>query len=264
MGRSDASERMYPPVVRGARDDKDVADRAFVTNPLLRKLPTALVRPRTDGSIEPLGRMWCSSSTVADWGGSRARSRGPIAIGLAVLITRPSCSPSLARLAPGTPLGRPLHLPRVAPALPAPFRTASREHARSRPARMPVAGPGPVYPMASVTIPQARLASRVLTLRVGADKKRHGSPALATRVRSLIRGARIDAPGELRFARSTGDRLPALQARRGQAVQPNGWRVWPGLILVRTPGCYALQVDGLNFSRVIVIRVHALATWPYQ
>ena len=72
----------------------------------------------------------------------------------------------------------------------------------------------------------------------------------------LIRGARIDAPGEIRFARDDGEHLRSLYQRRGQGVQPNGWRVWPGAVLVRTPGCYALQVDGTSFSSVIVIRVH--------
>lgn len=72
----------------------------------------------------------------------------------------------------------------------------------------------------------------------------------------LIRGARIDAPGEIRFARDHGEHARALYQRRGQGVQPNGWRGWPGALLVRTPGCYALQVDGTSFSTVIVIRVH--------
>ena len=76
----------------------------------------------------------------------------------------------------------------------------------------------------------------------------------------LIRGARIDGSGGLRFARSTGDHLPALYQRRGQSIQPNGWRVWPSLILVHTAGCYALQIDGIGFSHVIVIRVHERAS----
>ena len=70
-------------------------------------------------------------------------------------------------------------------------------------------------------------------------------------------GARLDGHGELRFARMQGDHLRALYQRRGQGVQPNGWRVWPGVILVRAPGCYALQIDGTTFSSVIVIRVRA-------
>jgi hypothetical protein len=105
------------------------------------------------------------------------------------------------------------------------------------------------------------LASGALTCRVGADRKRHGSPARATADRSSFaalvstRAARCDSRAQPATA--------TLYFRRGQSIQPNGWRVWPGVILVRTPGCYAIQVDGLKFSSVIVIRVHVLAAWPY-
>ena len=71
----------------------------------------------------------------------------------------------------------------------------------------------------------------------------------------LIRGARIDAAGGLRFARTTGQHLKALRISAHRGVQPNGWRVMPSLTLVRQPGCYAYQIDGATFSRVIVVRV---------
>lgn len=125
-------------------------------------------------------------------------------------------------------------------------------------ARMPVAGRGPVYfmsvggePAGSVGIGESRRDSR--------GWRGQKAPWIADpRYRGpiLIRGARIDAPGPMRFARGTGDHLRAIHQRRGVSVQPNGWRAWPALLLVRAPGCYALQVDGLSFSRVIVIRVH--------
>src|SRR4051812_10387922 len=72
----------------------------------------------------------------------------------------------------------------------------------------------------------------------------------------LIRGARLDAPGPVRFARGTGQHLAALYLRRGEAVQPSGRRVLPSLLLVRAAGCYGLQIDGLTFSQTIVVRVH--------
>jgi hypothetical protein len=61
----------------------------------------------------------------------------------------------------------------------------------------------------------------------------------------------------VRFARGTGEHLRQLYERRGEGAQPNGWRAWPSLLLVRTAGCYGLQVDGMSFSNVIVIRVRA-------
>jgi hypothetical protein len=33
---------------------------------------------------------------------------------------------------------------------------------------------------------------------------------------------------------------------------PVGQREWPGATWIRTPGCYACQIDGLHFSYVIV------------
>jgi hypothetical protein len=76
-----------------------------------------------------------------------------------------------------------------------------------------------------------------------------------------VRGSRAcpsqdQAPGGLRFARSTGQHLVELVQTRGAGSQRNGRRVWPGALLVRAAGCYGLQIDGTTFSVVIVVRVH--------
>ncbi len=71
----------------------------------------------------------------------------------------------------------------------------------------------------------------------------------------LIRGARLDAPGEVRFAWGTGQHLRSLYAQRGSGRQPNGSRFLPNLLLVREPGCYGLQADGSTFSTTVTIRV---------
>ncbi len=169
--------------------------------------------------------------------------------------------PALAGGASGerASLGRPLHLPRVAAGAGCPASPGALASTLGRGlARMPVAGPGPVYVMSvggeragSVSIGGARPDSQGWRGQKAPwiAAPRYGGPI-------LIRGARIDAPGAVRFARGFGEHVRALYQRRGQSVQPNGWRVWPSLLLVRSPGCYALQVDGLSFSRVIVIRVH--------
>jgi hypothetical protein len=159
----------------------------------------------------------------------------------------------------GESLSRPLHLPRIADgaACPASHGVLASKLGHGL-ARMPVAGSGPVYlmsvagePAGSVTLEGSRVDRQ--------GWRGQKAPWIATphyRGPILIRGTRIDAAGPLRFAREEGEHARALYQRVGQGVQPNGWRVWPGSLLVRSPGCYALQVDGTSFSSVIAIRVH--------
>jgi hypothetical protein len=77
----------------------------------------------------------------------------------------------------------------------------------------------------------------------------------------LLRGARVDGAGELRFERYLG----AL----AQGDEPTGYadvaypplgglgtlRTFPSGIVVQSPGCYAIQADGANFSEIIVVQV---------
>jgi hypothetical protein len=157
-------------------------------------------------------------------------------------------------------LSRPLHLPSPAAGARCPVSHGTLASKLGHGlARMPVAGDGPAYvmsvggePAGSVSIDGARVDPQ--------GWRGQKAPWIADpRYRGplLIRGARIDAQGPVRFARDTGEHLKAIYQRRGQGVQPNGWRVWGGTLLVRKPGCYGLQVDGLSFSNVIVIRVRA-------
>jgi len=158
-------------------------------------------------------------------------------------------------------LSRPLHLPSPAAGARCPVSHGTLASKLGHGlARMPVAGDGPAYmmsvggePAGFVSIEGSRVDLQGWRGQVApwiADPRYRGP--------LLIRGARIDAPGPLRFSRGdTGEHLKAIYQRRGQGVQPNGWRVWGGALLVRKPGCYGLQVDGLTFSSVIVIRVRA-------
>lgn len=76
--------------------------------------------------------------------------------------------------------------------------------------------------------------------------------------RALIRGRRIDGPGEVRFDYFDGQSLsPELRVDTRTARQPNGqWPSWIGATRLRldSPGCYAFQVDGDTFTEVIVFR----------
>ena len=75
------------------------------------------------------------------------------------------------------------------------------------------------------------------------------------RDRVLIRGRRIDGPGPLRFV-DEGRKAPELRIKRKTDVtwagQPNGSRGEPSGVGFRATGCYAVQIDGTNFSRSVV------------
>lgn len=71
----------------------------------------------------------------------------------------------------------------------------------------------------------------------------------------LVRGARIDSPGRLRFGSTKNPRtalyLPAGSGRPWGALAgmiPRAWRAAAVPISVRRPGCYAVQIDGFGFS----------------
>jgi hypothetical protein len=84
----------------------------------------------------------------------------------------------------------------------------------------------------------------------------------------LIRGGRIEAPGDLGFGNSARPRealrLPSGSwpaggtDPRGRKQPPRpGWRVTSVPTRIRAPGCYAFQVDGEGFSYVLSFGVQA-------
>jgi hypothetical protein len=76
----------------------------------------------------------------------------------------------------------------------------------------------------------------------------------------LLRGARIDGEGGLRFDHYLG----ALGRQDGATAYPElaypaleggpVLRTFPSALRMQVPGCYAVQVDGATFSEVIVFR----------
>lgn len=72
----------------------------------------------------------------------------------------------------------------------------------------------------------------------------------------LIRGARIDGAGPIRFAKGYGQHLRELRfaARENNGIEGK-WRFLASASLFRVKGCYAFQVDGTTFSRVVTMRV---------
>jgi hypothetical protein len=74
---------------------------------------------------------------------------------------------------------------------------------------------------------------------------RYGGPV-------LVRGRRIDRRGRVRFA--GGDGVFSWLRFPGARFLARERRYAPASTLLRGPGCYALQIDGLSFSRVVVFR----------
>lgn len=114
-------------------------------------------------------------------------------------------------------------------------------------------GDGPAYPVLGMSEPPPRPAG-VVSLRDdirrggwywhktlwAVDKAYHGP--------LLIRGARIHRPGLMRF----GSDYEVLRELEMPAERQVRWRYGVSSTLLRGPGCYAFQVDGTNFTDVIV------------
>lgn len=70
----------------------------------------------------------------------------------------------------------------------------------------------------------------------------------------VIRAMRLGRPGPV--ALGEGPVVGPLLVPPGPTLNsfPPGWRTVPGGLWVKSPGCYAWQVDGLGFSQIIVVR----------
>jgi hypothetical protein len=113
----------------------------------------------------------------------------------------------------GGPLERALHLPKVVQGAPCPVSRGERaSDLGAGLAPMPVAGSGPVYVMSVGGEPAASL-SIAASQRDSEGWRGQKAPWISSPRYSgpiLIRGARLDAPGGVRFARSTGQHLIEL------------------------------------------------------
>ena len=69
----------------------------------------------------------------------------------------------------------------------------------------------------------------------------------------LIRGRKLDGSGKIVFGEGPSlidPQLPPEPTINGT----NGWREWPGGTFIHSFGCYAWQIDGTDFSNVIVFK----------
>lgn len=73
----------------------------------------------------------------------------------------------------------------------------------------------------------------------------------------VLRGQRIDGVGMLGFSGYAGRRpFSAMQfPPTGYSINLGSYKAHSMYIWANTPGCYAIQIDGRTFSRVVIFRV---------
>ena len=155
-------------------------------------------------------------------------------------------------------LRRPLHLPVLAPGAACPVSKVDTrvDWPRTRIFGGSGIGPGPVYPGlgASSGLVWATRDEQYGSKWFGEKVFWYVSPSYRGRV--LIRGRRIDAPGRVGF---NGARQPNAELRIepydtvSWSGQPKGSRGIPSAVRILTKGCYAFQLDGASFSRIVVV-----------
>ncbi len=86
--------------------------------------------------------------------------------------------------------------------------------------------------------------------------------------RFVVRAARLGRSGPIAVTSGGGGLSPGsgpliVAAGATANTYPDGYRTVPGATWIKTPGCYAWQVDGTNFTELIVfdaLRAHRGAT----
>jgi TolB protein len=175
-------------------------------------------------------------------------------------------------------LRRPLELPALDPGAGCPT-TAAVDLA---PELEPGLGDGPIYPVGFADRATAYLrnsdgeewlqgdGSHTLILDWVAKS---GYPG-----RVMVRGRKLDGEGDVEFRLEGGERGAELvlpewgeyshwRAPYGNDAETfgitlSGWQRWESHVFVRDPGCYGLQVDGPDFTDIVVFRVVNAAPPP--
>jgi hypothetical protein len=159
-----------------------------------------------------------------------------------------------------TRLRRPLHLPRVDPGDECPTSSGSR--ARTYSPRFGSAyalGLGPVYAVVDVSDPGTADSHVRFRPATGLAKGRQVfkilfivAPKYAGPV--LVRGRRIDGVDVVKFPRFEAP--PTSELRIPGVHDGDAWRDSPTRSYVKGAGCYAYQLDGFSFSRIVVLNAH--------
>jgi hypothetical protein len=174
-------------------------------------------------------------------------------IGLAVAVS----TPALAASPPSDPDGlhRRLHLPHLRSGQRCPISPS-----RSWMPQQNLNGRRPAYLIGVAGVPGG-MVSIALSGRDSLGWYGQKTPWAISRSYDgpiLVRGARIGQRGEMRFAHGYGEHLRELYWESGvdQGSPPDpDFRFLASATLLRAPGCYAFQIDGSSFSRIVVVRV---------
>jgi hypothetical protein len=153
-------------------------------------------------------------------------------------------------------LRRPLHLPTVAPGAACPVSTIDR---RINWSRMHIfggfgIGRGPVYPGLPNGFFMATRDEQYGSKWYGEKVFWFALPSY--RGRFLIRGRQLDGPNPVGF---DGGRRPHDELRVepydsvGWTGKPYRSRGIPSSVRILAKGCYAFQIDGTTFSRIVVV-----------
>jgi len=152
---------------------------------------------------------------------------------------------------PETDLHRPLDLPSLGPDEPCPRTPGGRPN----PDVGIALGSGPAYPVLGL---EKAPPSPKGVVQLYDNERREGrywhktlwavDPEYDGRV--LIRGRGLDPPRDLLFDVDARE-LEELEFR---AQETDSWRYGPSVTILPGPGCYAYQLDGADFSEVIVFK----------
>jgi len=187
--------------------------------------------------------------------GRRGAAAALAVAGAAVLVTATVASPASRS---HVSLHRPLHLPRLAPGAPCPVsHVDSSVSFASRFGTGAGLGAGPAFPILPTGVLQLAPAAN-FNSKSWAGQKVLWLVLPSYRGPVLIRGGRLDGNSLVRF--QTGNLPPAQLTipvytrgvQPGGLTPPTGTRYLPSYTRLRGPGCYAYQIDGTTFSRVIV------------
>lgn len=156
-------------------------------------------------------------------------------------------------------LRRPLHIPSIAPNAPCPTSAVDDGVNFARYGVGPGIGTGPVYPTPFDSRDQRPLSSMIVdpTWRGG----KHAFLILpAYHGPVLIRGHQLDGPGEVSFSSNEipgAARYPARSAELRIPAFRNAL-VMHTFFFLDPPGCFAYQIDGTTFSKIVTfeVRVH--------
>lgn len=155
-----------------------------------------------------------------------------------------------------TSLARPLHLPTVGGACPVTSLRTLRPVGGGFTGDITFRGTGPVYVTADLVAEPAYVLHPAATTPLGwyVLKTLWAAPP-TYRGPILIRGAQLLGDGGIGFAMGDAD-APALEQLELDTGDGSGNRWWSQVTatFVRSPGCFAYQIDGTTFSEVIVFR----------